>query len=1038
MIWRLLRILERVLAALAAGVAVVAGFGLWLYTRGPISLDSIAPDVARILSRENGLAATVDHTLVSLGEDGRIAILARGVHLSRQAGGAQLTLAELSLEFSLRAALSRVIAPTRIIVTGPALRLDRDPEGAFHLGIGELSADAAEDWGRQILGDLVRPPDGRGTVGYLTELTVRDASLTVDDRSLGVEWHADGAEASLLRSADRTSGNFRLTARQGPITAAFAGDYTYLPSDGQLVVGLSFSDVNPAQWAAAAPEVAAIGALDLPVSGEVTAELDPAQLTLRDATWDLSFGAGSLKSPLLPGGALALADARLDGGYDPAQGRINLGLLQLDPGQGEATVSGTIDGVGAQVLSGVLPQTLDLNLAIETRGIKTDDLPRLWPEGSAVFTREWVVQHLHDGTLDDAQARFAAHLDFSPDAPKLAQILQFDGTMSFSGLSVEYFRPMPPARNIVGTAKFNRTEIDFAATGGTLGNIKATGGTARFYQLDTHDEQGKIEVLGQGPLADALAVLDTAPLYYARDAGLDAARATGEFSARVDVALPLIHHLPLSLVEYSADATLTGVGLGGILFGRDLSDGELKLKIDHTAAEADGTAKIAGVPVAMSWRQSLDPHAAARTRYDVKAHLDDAQRAGLGLDALVSGIAAATGTVGVDASYTLAAQKRGAASVALDLTDAALAVAKLDWRKPAGVPAQASIELDLNDDKVAGIRAGLVNGGGMNAAFSASFDHEGLSGITVGRMVAGDTDVHGSLTRDAQGGWRLSAAGPSLDLSGVMDSLDQAPAANESERALSLEAKIGRVILGPDRQARDVTAALASDGAHWRQATVDLQLSDRTKANLTFGDATGGRRFKLTTNDFGALLKLLGVTGHVVGGTFQLTGQAEDRGGKRVLVGQADGANYRLVEAPALARLLSLASLSGIGALLSGEGIPFTRLEAGVILGTDSMAVNDLRAYGGAIGINLSGTVDRVAGQMDVSGTLVPAYTLNNVLGNIPVLGNLLLGGAGQGIFAANFRLAGPIDDPRVSVNPLSALAPGILRKLFLFEPGNP
>jgi hypothetical protein len=63
---------------------------------------------------------------------------------------------------------------------------------------------------------------------------------------------------------------------------------------------------------------------------------------------------------------------------------------------------------------------------------------------------------------------------------------------------------------------------------------------------------------------------------------------------------------------------------------------------------------------------------------------------------------------------------------------------------------------------------------------------------------------------------------------------------------------------------------------------------------------------------------------------------------------------------------------------------------------------------------------------------------LNTVLGNIQLIGSLLMGGAGEGIFGANFRIAGPIAVPGVSVNPLSALAPGFLRKLFLFAPGNP
>jgi hypothetical protein len=93
-----------------------------------------------------------------------------------------------------------------------------------------------------------------------------------------------------------------------------------------------------------------------------------------------------------------------------------------------------------------------------------------------------------------------------------------------------------------------------------------------------------------------------------------------------------------------------------------------------------------------------------------------------------------------------------------------------------------------------------------------------------------------------------------------------------------------------------------------------------------------------------------------------------------------------------------------------------------------------LRAYGGAIGLNVSGSFDTSTESLDISGTLVPAYTINSVLGNIPVLGPILMGGQGEGIFGANFKIAGPVANARISVNPLSALAPGVLRKLFLFE----
>ena len=63
-------------------------------------------------------------------------------------------------------------------------------------------------------------------------------------------------------------------------------------------------------------------------------------------------------------------------------------------------------------------------------------------------------------------------------------------------------------------------------------------------------------------------------------------------------------------------------------------------------------------------------------------------------------------------------------------------------------------------------------------------------------------------------------------------------------------------------------------------------------------------------------------------------------------------------------------------------------------------------------------------------GVFVPAYGVNNLFGRLPVLG-LLLGGQQEGLFGLNFRVTGRVSDPSLSVNPLSAIAPGFLRKIF-------
>ena len=313
----------------------------------------------------------------------------------------------------------------------------------------------------------------------------------------------------------------------------------------------------------------------------------------------------------------------------------------------------------------------------------------------------------------------------------------------------------------------------------------------------------------------------------------------------------------------------------------------------------------------------------------------------------------------------------------------------------------------------------------------------GLNSVVVDHVATKDSDLHGSLTIGADGRWTIAAAGKSFDAVGLLKQLDERPS-QAPEPPLTINAQLDRLILGRDRQATSVSAKLVSDGPHWTEAAIALTLGDKASAKVDFGGAIGERQFKLTTDDFGALLKFGDVYDNVQGGTFSLTGKAEDRKGQRVLVADADGADYRVVGAPALARLLSVASLSGVGALLSGQGIPFNRIAGQVIFAGDLISLNGMRAYGGALGINASGNVDRDTGQMNITGTLVPAYTLNSVIGNIPLIGNLCSAARVQGIFAANFRIYGQRDDPRVSVNPLSTLAPGVLRNLFLFSPGGP
>lgn len=1039
MIQRTGHLLLRLVAGLAAGLVVLVLLLALRLERGPVAVNFLAPAVAAALAGNHGAVVAIDHASLGLDAGPKLEILARGVHVTLPGQGPALTLPQLAIDLSPGALLRGVIAPTRIALSDPVLRLERDAAGSFHLGLGAEEGAISDELARRVLGDLSGPASETATFGALTDIDIERARLIVDDRALGVVWRADDAELHVHRDNAGLRGALRLAVVLGGRRTQIDGVVLFQRADDRLTASLTFDGLRLMDWAAAAPALAPLAALDFPVSGTLRATLDPTRFTIADAAAVLVLGPGQVRQADLPNGAIAISGGLLAASYDPGAGSVTLDRFALDLGGPRVSISGTVTGVGADLLEGALPKTFDLAAKIAASDLPTNEFQRLWPERLGPVTRAWVTQHVHDGTVDRIAAQLAGHLDLTGAAPRPFTVTALAGTLAFHGLAVDYFKPLPPVRAVAGTATFDRATLVFTPTGGALKGVKVEGGTVRLFQLDTHDEQIAIDLALEGPIKDALAVLDHDPLHYAHAVSIDPAQVGGSFKAQVSFAFPLVHDLMLSQVRYTAAATLADASVGDVLFGRDLDQGQFRLRLDRAAMRLDGTATLAGVPVTLRWTQNLARAAPVETRYQLAGTLDGAARRALGLDLVPGAIA---GPVKFAVDYARAPSHKAQAQVTLDLGAARLDLGLLDWTKPAGMPATAQLVLSLADERLVAIPSVVVSGGGIDARlglrFAAAGVAERLEQVDVTHLVAGKTDIAGTIRRRAEGGWRITLAGPSLDAAGLMKEAQGPPAAKARQPPLVVEAKLGRLWLAADRMASAVSGSAYSDGVHWQSATIDAKLAGGGTLRLRYGSVAGDRKFNLITDDFGAFLRLIDLSDNIRGGRFQLAGTVVDEGAHRVLQGTIDGANYRLVDAPLFARLLSVASFSGIASLLRGQGIPFSRLSGDVTYRGASITVDNLRAYGGAIGVNASGSVDRAAQTIDVSGTLVPAYALNSVLGNIPVLGDLLMGGKGEGLFGANFRVAGPLADPGVSVNPLSALAPGVLRKLFLFQPGNP
>ena len=150
--------------------------------------------------------------------------------------------------------------------------------------------------------------------------------------------------------------------------------------------------------------------------------------------------------------------------------------------------------------------------------------------------------------------------------------------------------------------------------------------------------------------------------------------------------------------------------------------------------------------------------------------------------------------------------------------------------------------------------------------------------------------------------------------------------------------------------------------------------------------------------------------------------------------GEAILTNFVLRDEPAFRQLVSAgrprASEDG-GAAIDPSLVRFQKMTASFERSPGKLRIQDAVIYNPYMGLTTQGLIDFEHGQIDVSGSFVPAYTVNTMLTKIPLVGVLLSGGQNDGVFGVSYRVHGPMSGPTLTVNPLSAIAPGILRRIL-------
>ncbi len=951
---------------------------------------------------------------------------------------------------------------------------------------------AAPPPGPGSIGDVLAAIDhvfGLPALAKLTRVEASDLTLTLDDQRAGRQWQVRDGALVLTQTATDISVAVDLSLPLASEDQTTSRVVSPSPQPAQVALSLTFVKSvagglpGPARVSAAlravpaqdiATQSAALAFMQLitaPISGALTADIR-GDGVITGLTGSLEIGAGLLQPERVAApveirrGALAFA-------YDPARGRIAFSNVDIDSRALRIKASGHADL--AEFTAG-LPQSLvgqarltdvavdpegllqepirfsegavDLRLRlnpfsltigqmvlieqgrrIEAKGrigasaagwnvsldlllnrISHDRLLALWPVGVVPLTRAWLVANVQTGQLFDVKAA----LRLAPDAaPKLSLGYEFTGT------DVRFLKTLPPVTNATGYATIFGNSFALVIDKGIVtapkgGPIDMTGTVFRVPDISLIPAPAEIDLRTDSSVTAAMSLLDEPPFGFLSKAGQPVEGTEGRAQMVARIGLPLAGRVMADQVSYAIEGRMTDVRSDVLVPGRLLVADALALKADNSQITIGGKGTLDGVPFDAEWTQRFGP--ADKGKATVAGSVELSQRF---IDAFNIGLPKGALSKAGQGRFDLALAKGAATRFGLtsDLRGLAIRIPELGWSKSAAGKGRLTLAGTLGAPPA--IDRLELEGPGLDVAGQVTLNASG--GLDVARFsrvrVGGWLD--GPVTLTGQGANRpvsVAVQGGSVDLR-------KSTLGGGSGESGALALSLDRMVISQGIALTGFRGSFSGRGG--LNGSFTGLVNGKAAVSGTVAPSKGRSAVRILSDDAGAVIRAAGVFDKAVGGALDLVLLPEGDDGHydgRLLI-----ANTRVIKAPAMAELLGLISVVGLLEQLNGPGIQFNQVDAEFRLSPVAVELMRGSAIGNSMGVSMAGVYALGSGAMDMQGVISPIYVLNGV--------GAFLTRKGEGLFGFNYRLRGTAAAPRVQVNPLSILTPGMFRDLFRGAP---
>ncbi len=734
-----------------------------------------------------------------------------------------------------------------------------------------------------------------------------------------------------------------------------------------------------------------------------------------------------------------------NGAVIPRRGLVELSEFRLAGGGGEAVLKG-------QTQAGPSGQSTSADITLSPMPLET--LKVLWPRALAPGARGWIGERVTAATFKGGTVHYKTGAFIPAGAPVAAASGQTERLSAvFEATNISYVpltgvSPISAPRVLVQIAD-NALEVTMPDAAVVLpGNRMVPIKSGRLTAADViiKRTEGEITFSTQSPLGPFLETVEQLPVRSVREAAPFPKAGDGKIDAQIKIKLPLITNLDANDVVIEGKAKITDGRFGKVGGHFDVQGFTLALELSEKALDAKGDLLVNGVPAKIIGQRIFGAEADQQPPMKITASLDEADRTQLGLDIneLIRGV------VPVEISLQKAGRPEPVVKIKADLTNAEITIDPIAWRKPAGrkaileadIASGKSHKTELQNFKIAGDDIAVEGWIGIGADSKLrEFYFPAFALNVVSRL-----EVQGTLGSDNI--WNVKARGPTFDgrdlfrsLFSVGDGEARKSKSAKSSGGTDLNAEIDNVIGGSEVSLRGFKMKLSTRSDKLSALDARGTLDGGAPLAAVLDPSGGTRRLLVDSSDSGQVMRLMDFYPNVQGGRLRLEVNLDGKGpAEKTGVLWID--EFKVLGDPIVSEVVGSAdqgrpAISG-NRRATREVFQFDRMRAPFSVGYGQFVLEESYLKGPVLGANLRGKVDFKTRRINLGGTYIPLQGLNGALGGIPLLGQLISGTHGEGIFGITFAVQGPMSEPQVLVNPLSLVAPGIFRDMFQMTTANP